>query len=476
MEPSKFTFFFILLFLINSYGEARELIFVYEHARHGARGPSSSYDSIFENGYDEYKINWGTDGELSPIGKKQHYYLGLRNKIKYNDFMNFSEYDPRKILIHATDYNRTHQSILSELYGMYEDLLEPELNEKEKDYAMVNDIYMKDSNYELYTKLKAVLETTGNRVNNKSFPVFNVRKFPDKRIFLVDDCLKLNNYRHEKVGKKVREFYDEFDQKFGDVMTRFTGKSLEFFHLYDKMKSVTDHFICDYDNKKDLTPIEREGLNLEEFYNYSKRFYGHFIFDYFVDEYTSGLEETHLMQDMLGYMDRRIKFHPTITYKAPKMVMDCGHDTTVGPIARFMSTAFNIKYHKFCEFACNVYFELYKENDGSYTIDYYLDDELLIKGMNYNEFSSTMKKHFWNDTYIDEFCGKKEDADVTPKNKLEEYSNALFFISIISTILFLIFSTSTIVIFRRLKKLQKKFEANPLLDKEMEGSELPVLT
>ena len=125
MEPSKFTFFFILLFLINSYGEARELIFVYEHARHGARGPSSSYDSIFENGYDEYKINWGTDGELSPIGKKQHYYLGLRNKIKYNDFMNFSEYDPRKILIHATDYNRTHQSILSELYGMYEDLLEP---------------------------------------------------------------------------------------------------------------------------------------------------------------------------------------------------------------------------------------------------------------------------------------------------------------------------------------------------------------
>ena len=49
-------------------------------------------------------------------------------------------------------------------------------------------------------------------------------------------------------------------------------------------------------------------------------------------------------------------------------------------------------------------------------------------------------------------------------------------ISIVSTILFLIFITSTIVIFRRLKKLQKKLQENPLLNEEMEGSELPVLT
>ena len=32
-----------------------------------------------------------------------------------------------EILIHATNYNRTHQSIMSELYGMYEDVQEKEL-------------------------------------------------------------------------------------------------------------------------------------------------------------------------------------------------------------------------------------------------------------------------------------------------------------------------------------------------------------
>lgn len=182
------------------------------------------------------------------------------------------------------------------------------------------------------------------------------------------------------------------------------------------------------------------------------------------------------MQDLLGYMDRRIKYYPETTYKAPKMVMDCGHDTTVGPIARFIDSTFHVGYHKFCEFACNVYFELFFEGNGKYSVDYYLDDEKLIDGMDYDEFKSTLQMNFWNDTYMDEFCGTREDTNIENKSKIEKYSNLLLAISIVSTMLFLIFITSTIVIFRRLKKLQKKIQENPLMDKDMEGSELPALT
>jgi len=468
-------YFFILLLLTElKYAKSKrgELIFVYEHVRHGARGPSASYDSIFNDGVDEYNVRWNYDGELSAIGKKQHYLLGIRNKVKYEHFLNLKEYNPMEILIHATDYNRTHQSINSELMAMYEDCLEPELNDDEFKYEQVNLKYMEDS---LKEEMKPYLDDLGKKVNLHSRPVFNIRKFKDKRIFLVDNCIKLDQYRDEKVGKKVRAFYDEFDKKFAKGFSNFINK--EYFHNYNKMKSITDHYICDYDNHKDLSIVTKNGIDLDEFLDFSKRFYGSFIFDWFVDDYTSGLEETHLMQDLLGYMDRRIKYHPKITYYAPKMVMDCGHDTTVGPIARFLSSSLGVRYHEFCEFACNIYLELYKEDDGKYTVDYYLDDELIFKEKEfYKEFKEPIESHYWNDTYMDEFCGKKEDSDIDNSSKLSDYSNILFAISIVSSILFLIFITSTIVIFRRLKKLQKKLQENPLLNEETEGAELPALT
>ena len=469
--------------LINLCYAERKLIFVYEHARHGARGPSSSYDAIFDNGTDEYEIYWGTDGELSPIGKRQHYYLGIRNKIKYVGYGKLIDevYNPKQLLIHATNYNRTHQSIMSELYGMFEDTEEKNLTNDEKNYTMVNNKYMNDSDKDLYEKIAEHMKEIGPKINEKSFPVFNVHPFPSNRIFLVDNCIKLNNYRYEQTGARISEYYDRFDREFGDNLTKFMNKELAFFHIYDKMKSVTDHFICDYDNQKDLTNLTKAGIDLEQFYNFSKDFYGHFIFDYFVDKYTSGLEETHLMQDVIGYMDKRIKANKeniNDTYKAPKMVMDCGHDTTVGPMARFIDSAFGCGYHKFCEFACNIYFELYQEVEGedNYTIDYYLDDQLLLNRTDYNYFKKTIEAHYWNDSYIDEFCGRKEDSDYDNKSELEKHADLLFNISIISSALFLIFLTSTIVIFKRLKKLQNKLKENPLMENELEGSELPALT
>ena len=479
MVLNKFINIAFIYILINLCYAERKLIFVYEHARHGARGPSSSFDAIFDNGIDEYKINWTTDGELSSIGKRQHYYLGVRNKIKYVGKLIDKKYNPKQLLIHATNYNRTHQSIMSELYGMFEDNEEDNLKGNETEYSMVNNKYMIKNNMDLYNSIDKHLKEIGDKVNKKSFPVFNVHPFPSGRIFLVDNCIKLNNYRYEQTGAKISEYYKRFDNDFGKGLTNFTGKELAFFHIYDKMKSVTDHFICDYDGKKDLTPLENAGINLTQFYNFSKEFYGHFIFDYFVDKYTSGLEETHLMQDVIGYMDKRIKANKENigdTYKAPKMVMDCGHDTTVGPMARFMDSVFDCKYHKFCEFACNIYLELYEDGPNKYSVDYYLDDELLFKKKDYDEFKNKIEAHYWNDSYIDEFCGRKEDSDYDNKSELEKHADLLFNISIIATALFLIFLTSTIVIFKRLKKLQKKLKENPLMENELEGSELPALT
>jgi len=481
-------FFFLFLNIIKIIYSERTLAFVYEHVRHGARAPSSGYNSFFENGTDEYGVNWKYDGELSAIGKRQHYLLGVRNRLKYGKeglgLIDFTKFDPREILIHATEYNRTHQSINSELYGMYLNYKEETLNQEEKSYYMVNTDYMNKSDPELLHEIETHLKSIDNQVNDGSIPVFNIKPFPPNRIFLVDHCIKLDQYRDEKVGKKVREYYDEFERRFAKDFIKFFNHS-EYFRDYNKMKSITDHFICDYDNKKDLTNVTKSGINLTEFLDFSKRFYGNFIFDWFIDGYTSGLEETHLMQDLIGYMERRMNFREhneneknKASYKAPKMVMDCGHDTTVGPIARYMDSAFNIGYHKFCEFACNVYYELYEE-DGKYTVDYYLDDELLIHQMEFSEFKQKMESKYWNDTFAAQFCGKEEDTYIDKKNKkkqkIEGNISLLLGIAILSITLFLIFLSSAVIIFLRVRDIEKKFDENKLVNEELKGSEMPIL-
>ena len=469
-------FFSFLIYLnLNSLVNSRELIFVYEHVRHGARGPSSSYDSIFYDGRDEYNVNWTYDGELSAIGKRQHYFLGVRNRIKYQGLINFDHYNPMEILIHATDYNRTHQSINSELLGMFGNTREKELTKEELErFQMINLNNMGKKNNDLLQSVENELKEIGNQVNKNSIPIFNIRSFPSKRIFLVDHCTKLNQYRDEHVGPKVRALMDEFEHKYAYAFKEFINNT-SYFKDYNKMKSITDHFICDYDNKKDLSILENKGVILKDFLNFSKTFYGTFIFDWFIDNYTSGLEETHLMQDLLGYMDRRIEHLNETTYKAPKMVMDCGHDTTVGPIARYMSSAFNIEYHRFCEFACNVYYELYKDGN-EFFVDYYLDDEKLISNMNYKEFKEKMKSKFWNDTYADEFCGKKEDT-ILKKNKVETSGIVYLGASIIFISLFIIFASSAFIFFLRMKKLEIKIKEKILVDNIIngDGGDMPIL-
>ena len=116
-----------------------ELIFVYQHIRHGARGPSKSYNSLFIDGVDEFRVSWigEGDGELTLVGKREHYDIGVRNRHKYGKtplglgLIDFSTYDPEEVLFHVTDYNRTHQSLNSELIGMYQPGLLKTLTEQQ---------------------------------------------------------------------------------------------------------------------------------------------------------------------------------------------------------------------------------------------------------------------------------------------------------------------------------------------------------
>jgi len=418
-----------------------ELIFVYQHIRHGARGPSASYNSLFVDGVDEFRVSWvgEGDGELTLVGKREHYDIGVRNRHKYGHgpnglgLIDFSTYDPEEVLFHVTDYNRTHQSLNSELMGMYQPGLLKTLTEKEKDgsYPPNQEVWLNKSkeNDTLYQEIIKEIESLGNKTIVDNIPVFNVHTFGPNRTFnLENNCKNLENMRMASIENKTELLYGYFLKYKEQLRVFFDFKDDSFVTNIRMMNSITDHYISDYKNYKDLSVFRDEtGIDLDEFMEKSGKFYHDWMYNYYCTNTTCSMESSRLMEDLLGYMERRIAIKDnTKSYKAPKMVIDCGHDTTVAPMQMFMYETWEDKPEygintQYCGFACNIYFELYKTKDDipKYYVFYYIDDDLKHV-FEYNEFYDTVKKHIYTQEEIVEYCITDEEKEERERKKREE--------------------------------------------------------
>ena len=418
-----------------------ELIFVYQHIRHGARGPSASYNSLFVDGVDEFRCSWigEGDGELTLVGKREHYDIGVRNRHKYGKgpnglgLIDFSTYDPEEVLFHVTDYNRTHQSLNSELIGMYQPGLLKTLTDIQVNGSYPpNDVVWFNKSAEgevLYKEIIKEIRELGNKAIIDNIPIFNVHPFPVNRTFnLETNCKNLDKMREESTKNKTELLYGYFLNHSEALRKFFQFDNDSFVTNIRMMNSITDHYISDYKNFKDLTVFhEQTDIDLDEFMTMSGKFYHDWMYNYYCTNITCSMESSRLMEDLLGYMDRRIQIADNSkSYKAPKMVIDCGHDTTVAPMQMFMFETWKGKpdYHintQYCGFACNIYFELYKTKDAipKYYVFYYIDDDLKHV-FEYNEFVDTVRAHIYTQTEIEEYCITDEERERRRKEEEEK--------------------------------------------------------
>ncbi len=128
---------FILLFISISVSNSDKLIFVSTHFRHGARAPMKVNSEYI----DHVKEKWTNPGELTAIGQRQHYILGLRNRLRYikNTYQFLSEkFDSHEILIYSSAFNRTILSAFAQLQGLYpsDDNLGLTLSKEQETYAV----------------------------------------------------------------------------------------------------------------------------------------------------------------------------------------------------------------------------------------------------------------------------------------------------------------------------------------------------
>ena len=106
-----FVYFIYNLYLIVSpilgSDEKGQLVFVYTHFRHGARGPAYN---LTVDGIDYFGFNWKNPQDLTAVGMRMHYTLGIRNRKRYQGLLS-KTFDPREVIVKSTNFNRTINTI-----------------------------------------------------------------------------------------------------------------------------------------------------------------------------------------------------------------------------------------------------------------------------------------------------------------------------------------------------------------------------
>src|SRR5690242_10109457 len=106
---TKLILFFVLLLLNNVYCKLK---FVLEIFRHGARSSWSPIGGLNSTKQDVLGEFWENsspfqDPELTPMGMRQQYLLGVQVRKKYIDSGFLSKtYNSKEILVYATNKNR----------------------------------------------------------------------------------------------------------------------------------------------------------------------------------------------------------------------------------------------------------------------------------------------------------------------------------------------------------------------------------
>ena len=432
----KFFFFFLIqYYLINS-----KVIFVFEHVRHGTRTPPFSEDSSYT---DQFGTKWEGDGELTVIGKRMHYILGIQNRLKYFSLINFNKLDPKEIQIFSTNSVRTLKSLQAQLHGMYLPGTGDSLSDNEKEISFPpGKEYLPDDVIEEVENMDNF--TIYNGVNT-----FPIQFFPTGKVFLnePDNCPYMTKYREQlkqKTNESLTKFMKEFDEKYGDKLKEYLNRpNKDFIYIYDSLIDITDNYICNYDNGKNLSDfLTKTGFNKEEFYNSCIEVKMFYLFNLSCDQKAGLIGATPHMSDLINYMEKKIKDENKITYSEPKMVIQGGHDTTINTIQFFMQKSFGIPL-RYIKFGANIYFELHKEennNENKYIVKYFYDGKLLLEE-DYNSFKKKVIENILSEEKIHDFCFQEKKAN---EDECDNNSSGIYIL--IATNLFFVMTTAIFAI------------------------------
>ena len=302
----------IFFLLIASSLAEDKLVFLMTHIRHGARAPQKYYD---QSKYLDYVLeSWNNPGELTPIGQRMHYALGLQNREEYITKKKFlsENFDPHEILIYSTKFNRTLLSVSSFFQGLYPPGTGGVITEEQKVNAKPQ--------VELSSDVESKLESLGlDSLPNKTsvVPIRMINKGVAKKIWETYDIIKarlivndaaystdvseINRYIKEKEDELIhsvnsdtmfspyKELYDTFKKYIlekeslerGEIDDDYNYRKyrMEFIKLTASIKDdFIDNMVQDLYNSKGLEAA------LDYIKTLSDRVLSNYIIDYHFEE------------------------------------------------------------------------------------------------------------------------------------------------------------------------------------------------
>ena len=463
-----FTYINILIKIIN----CEQLIFVSTHFRHGARAPTE----VDSNYLDHVKEKWTNPGELTAIGQRMHYVLGLRNRMRYiTDTYQFlsEKFDSHEILIYSSAFNRTILSAYAQLQGLYpeDEGLGLTLNEIQEKNAVP------DLKYDYIEIEKKINKIKGYAMPNL-MTLIPVRMINDneKKITLYDigECQK----KRDEIKKKNREtlpimikMQKEFNENYGKKLNDFYGENKTYDYIF--MNRLCDAFVSSLTEGRNLTEFKKTRIDFEEMEKYcyqiqKMNYQEHILGDN--EHILAPLEAIKLMKEIIHYMKKRIDIDRTqenieekyLDYSRPKMVMISGHDSTISCHQMFIINClgYDDEYFRGTKYGAQLALEVTRRDATleeikkmtykDYNLNYYFNDELLFN-ITVDEFIKKIEPKLWTDEQIDNFCGfnnKNNDKDNT-------FNSTILLIGIIILTLVLIFATTTIILSVKLYSLVK---------------------
>ena len=435
-----------------------KIIFAWQIHRHGARAP---YRGVVNN-TDVYHENWTEIEELTEVGKRMLYLLGVKTRKRYVEKYKLlnEQYNPQEIYIRSTDVNRTIESIESLLQGLYPTGTGPTINKKiENDH---NRVFPPNKKY--YNEFEKIIETynlnDGSALPYKmSIEPIHLFYKPKHEFQLYDTDLCIGHkqkYLEQQNSQKIRDLADELNNHFDRLFFDLEGTNNKSF-LYDywTIYKYMDGFVCDDTDSRKFEYLFKNYENFNEdkldlLRNYSKEY---LWLDYSYVNYPEGYDNisivanSYTMHSIINWMEKSINGYEKNNSNYIKYVIYSAHDASIGALEHFMKYAFNTEV-EYSSFAESRYFELYIDENNEYRVRYLKGENSIKKDLTYNEFKSIINDKTWDDNKVADFCQFEKKPIIDKKEDNNSTLSLVFMISLIILNIIILF----ILLFCDLKK------------------------
>ena len=421
---------FISLYSLYNFIE-KKILFIFEHSRHGIKTPSYLNDS--SNLRDIFGQEWVGLKELTRGGNRMEYLLGVYLKNYYNNF--FSEkYNPDEIYIMSSDSNRTVESALAQIQGIYQNNV--------LDIGLTNYQINRSIPYFFENKLTPEFEDFLESIENYSLP-YNIQippihsiddRYHIYRISENENCEPYNYIKDDNLKKTVvKNFINNFNYTFGELLlSNLSISDKNYFTNINNIDIVCDNFLSNYEIGNKLNKIFNEKKYID--------FYDECI-EYFTLKYKEihiqGIKknnivglitQSQIMRIILNYMKKRYdlskkgkEYEDLIINGSPKYVMLKGHDFTISTMEDLLKIIFETEI-SFPSIGSSQFFVLNKISSKSlgtkYNVEIIFNDKIKLE-IDFNSFEKKIKKKIWSSKKVADYCGWDEYAKEVSINTKE---------------------------------------------------------